>query len=88
MVSQTIFDQANARGQAEALLRTKTLTDAFDYLQQAYIDAWRSGADTVARERAWHLLTALDAFKSHLEAVVATGRLAQQDLDRISGRLS
>jgi hypothetical protein len=70
--------------QAERLLRDPLLVEAFDVLENEFMQAWRQSAvaDTEARERIYNLCQALEGVKGHLKTVVDTGKLAQANLDQ------
>jgi hypothetical protein len=71
---------------AERLLADELLTDAFAALEADYIAAWKatSARDSDARERLWQALQIVGLVKSHLAAIVSSGRLAQRELDDIA----
>jgi hypothetical protein len=78
-----------ARGErAKALLRDEILTDAFTYLDEQFLQAWRQTPvnDTDARERLYYMSQALASVKGYIEGVVSDGKLAQATLDELSKR--
>lgn len=78
-----------ARGErAAALLRDEILTDAFTYLDEQFLQAWRQTpvADTDARERLYYMSQALTSVKGYIEGVVTDGKLAQSTLDELQFR--
>ena len=78
-----------ARGErAASLLRSEILQDAFTYLDNQFIEAWRQTAvnDTENRERLYNLCQALQSVKGYIEGVVTDGKLAQATLDELQVR--
>lgn len=64
---------------AKALLDDKMLSEAFDTLRQAYVDAILGSAvkDTDTRERLWLATTVLTKVRGHLEQAIATGSVSK-----------
>ena len=80
--------QAKERGaQAEVLLRHDLLKEAFDYLEKRYIDEWRitSARDADAREKLFLAVNIVGKVREHLIAHVSNGRVAQTELNRMTG---
>lgn len=78
-----------ARGErASALLRDEILKDAFTYLDEQFLQAWRQTSvdDTDARERLYYMSQALASVKGYIEGVVTDGKLAQATLDELQKR--
>jgi hypothetical protein len=73
---------------AEALLRNELLTDAFDYLEQQFIQAWRSSGigEAEDRERIYQLSQNLDALKGYFQTVISDGKMAQSQIDEVKRR--
>jgi len=71
---------------AERLLGDELLAEAFAALEADYIAAWKATAarDSDARERLWQALQIVGLVKSHLAAIVSSGRLAQRELDDVA----
>lgn len=81
--------ERQARGErAAALLRNELLKDAFEYLEDQFIDAWKNSpvSDTDSRERLYLLCQNLSALKGYLEGVVNDGKLAKSALDELQSR--
>ena len=73
---------------AEALLRNELLTDAFDYLERQFIQAWRSSGigEAEDRERIYQLSQNLEALKGYFQTVVSDGKMAQSQIDEVKRR--
>ena len=79
--------QAQHRGiRAAELLENSLLQEAFQYLESEYLKAWRSTKvrDTEARERLWQAIQILGILHEHLKLHVTNGRIAAEDLRRLS----
>lgn len=74
---------------AAALMRNEILQEAFTYLDDQFVQAWRQTAvsDTENRERLYNLCQALQSLKDYIEGVVTDGRLAQMQLDELKSSL-
>lgn len=78
------LDRDIARGkQAEILLKSELLNEAFETLRAEYLKAWEStGArDTDARERLWQAFQIVGKVKTHLHQAVDSGKLAHFELN-------
>jgi len=77
---------------AEALLRNELFIEAFEYLDEQFVEAWRTSGidDEEAREKIFHLMQALGAVKGYFQSVVEDGKMAQVQLDefRRHGRIN
>ena len=73
---------------AEALLRNELLTDAVDYLEQQFIQAWRSSGigEAEDRERIYQLSQNLEALKGYFQTVISDGKMAQSQIDEVKRR--
>ena len=73
---------------AEALLRNELLTEAFDYLEQQFIQAWKSSGigEAEDRERIYQLSQNLDALKGYFQTVISDGKMAQSQIDEVKRR--
>ena len=79
--------QAQHRGiRAAELLENTLLQETFQYLESEYLSAWRSTKvrDTEARERLWQAIQILGILQEHLKLHVTNGRIAAEDLRRLS----
>lgn len=74
---------------AAALLRNEILQEAFTYLDDQFVEAWRKSAvsDTENRERLYNLSQALQSLRGYFENVVTDGKLAQHSLDELKSNL-
>ncbi len=79
--------QAQHRGvRAAELLENSLLREAFQYLETTYLKAWRSTRvrETDSRERLWQAIQILGIIQEHLKSHVTNGRIAAEDLRRLS----
>lgn len=88
MNENKIRQRQDRAAKAEALLRNELLIEAFEYLDEQFIEAWRSSGveDKEAREHIFHLSQALGAVKGYLQSVVEDGKLAQVSLEEFQRR--
>ena len=72
--------------QARSIIDHPLFTEAFEELEMAYIEAWRSSSQNEQdnRERLYVALNLLGAVRLHLESVIAGGALARADLEMIA----
>ena len=76
--------QRQARAEkAAALLRNELFVEAFEFLDEQFVDAWKTSGidDEEAREKLFQLMQALHAVKGYFQSVVEDGKLAQAQLD-------
>jgi len=68
---------------AAALLRNELFIEAFEYLDEQFVEAWKTSGvdDGEAREKLFQLMQALGAVKGYFQSVVEDGKLAQAQLD-------
>ena len=79
--------QAQHRGiRADELLNNSLLQETFQYLEKRYLEAWRSTKvlQTVEREKLWQAIQILGIIQEHLKGHVTNGRIAAEDLRRLS----
>jgi hypothetical protein len=71
---------------ADILMRDELLVESFDTLEREYVDAWRLTAarDTDARERLWQAVQIVGKVRTHLQTVMANGKLAAKELEIIN----
>ena len=89
MADEIKLNKAKERGaQAEALLRSELLTEAFKTLEGQYIAAWGSTHphETDTRENLWRATQILGDVRRHLIRVVNDGKLAQRELADLAAR--
>lgn len=78
---------AQHRGiRAAELLENSLLQETFQYLENRYLEAWRSTKvlQTTERERLWQAVQILGIIQEHLKSHVTNGRIAAEDLRRLS----
>ena len=79
--------QTQHRGvRAAELLENTLLQEAFQYLETEYLKAWRftKVRETEPRERLWQAIQILGIIQEHLKHHVINGRIAAEDLRRLS----
>ncbi len=79
--------QAQHRGiRAEELLNNSLLQEAFQDLERQYLEAWRATKplETAHREKWWLAIQILGKIQEHLRRHVTDGRIAAEDLRRLS----
>jgi hypothetical protein len=79
--------QAQHRGiRAAELLENTLLQEAFQFLETAYLNAWRStkALDTQSREKLWQAIQILGIIQEHLKVHIRDGKIAAEDLRRLS----
>tara|TARA_R100001510_G_scaffold18180_1_gene15578 strand:+ start:2858 stop:3115 length:258 start_codon:yes stop_codon:yes gene_type:complete len=69
---------------AQTLLRNEILIETFDFLEKQYHDAWANSSvdQNEAREKIFMMLQNLQTVKQHIENVVITGKLANDQLTK------
>jgi|TARA_R100001126_G_C4729309_1_gene103072 exo-beta-1,3-glucanase (GH17 family) len=74
----------NRGEKAQALLRNEILIETFDFLEKQYHDAWANSSvdQNEAREKVFMMLQNLQTVKQHIESVVITGKLANDQLTK------
>jgi hypothetical protein len=74
---------------ASALLRNELLNEAFEKLEEDFIQAWKHSPvnDSQNRERLYMLCQNLSALKGYREGIVTDGKLAKAQLDELQNRI-
>ena len=69
---------------AQALLRNEIFIETFDFLEKQYHDAWANSSvdQNEAREKIFMMLQNLQTVKQHIESVVMTGKLTNDQLTK------
>ena len=83
MSDDKLRDDLNRAQQANDLLQSELLIEAYEQIDAELVGAWRLTAarDTDARERIWHAVQANAKHKNYLQSVANNGKLAQKELD-------
>lgn len=87
MSDESRLDQAVAKAvQAQELLDSELLIQAFGTLEESYSSAWRTTAidDVAGREKLFLAINIVGKVHDHLNAVVANGKLAQAELKELA----
>ena len=73
--------------QASALLENEMLLEAFNILEQKYLQTWKTtlGHEGDAREKLWLAIKIVEDVHNHLKRAVKYGEIAQDDINRMSG---
>jgi len=73
--------------QADALLRSEVLLDAFNSLETKYLATWKmtTGDEAAAREKLWLAIKVIEDVHNHLKRAVQNGIIAQGDVNRMAG---
>lgn len=76
------LEEQDRGAKAEALLRNPMLQEAFQMLEEKYLDAWKNSPVKAqdGREKLFQMYQNLKAVQGHLEEVVNTGNLAKAQL--------
>lgn len=92
MNENKVRQRQDRAAKAEALLRNELFVEAFEYLDEQFVEAWRASSvgDEEAREKIFQLMQALAAVKGYFQSVVEDGKLAKAQLDefRRYGRIN
>ncbi len=87
MIDEIKLGKAQHKGvRAAELLENTLLQEAFKDIETEYLKAWRStkARDTDARERLWQAVQCLGILQENLKQHVINGRIAAEDLRRLS----
>lgn len=79
---------AERAAQAEALLRSGLVTEAFTELKASYVAAWEETTtrDTEAREKLWLATQIVGKVQAHLVTIAANGAIARRDLEELTAK--
>ena len=84
-----LLRDVNKASQAEGLLNNELLKESFDYLEAAYVKAWRntgiSAEDSFVRERLFQAVNIVGLVQQHLHRVIDGGKIAKVQIDQIEG---
>ena len=81
---------ATLRGaQAKHLIEHSLLNEAFDELERAYIEKWRTteALDTQAREKLFIAVNVIGKVKQHLHTTLADGKVAEKELELMTAEV-
>jgi len=75
-------EEQNRGERAKALMRDPLVLEAFDVLEERYIEAWKdSSSSQDERETLFQMYQALMVVRGHLSEVIQTGDLAKLELN-------
>jgi len=82
---KAIRDSARSM-QARAILDNELIMEAFNTLERSYIEAWQSTRieDQLGREKLFVAVNVLGKVKQHLQNVVASGKVAENDIYQLA----
>lgn len=77
---------ASRGSQAQALIDSELLNEAFASLETSYIEAWKTTKieDLTGREKLFLAINVIGKVKQHLQTVVNNGKLAAAELRQIA----
>lgn len=87
MSDESRLDQAVSKAiRAQDLLDSDLLTESFRTLEENYASAWRATVidDVAGREKLFLAINIVGKVRDHLNAVVASGKLAQAELKELA----
>ncbi len=86
-MAKTPHERLARAAQAQALLGDDMLGNAFKSLEHEYLKAWgaTTAPETGARENLWRAIQILGDVRRHLDSFVKDGRVAQHEIDKLSG---
>lgn len=86
MSDDKLRDAIDRGKRALALTGDELLQEAFATLERRYIEEWkvRPVMDTAGREKLWQAVNIVGKVKEHLSSVLADGKLAQAEVDRVA----
>ena len=69
---------------AEELIQNEAFSLALNKMESDAVWFWRDTKpeDTVKREHAWHLLRAIDNFRTEISKIMDNGKVAQRQIER------
>jgi hypothetical protein len=78
-IEQRLFEGSRA----QEVLENETFIAAFDAIENEVLEQWKNSParDRAGRESLWTYLMLLMRVKTHLQTTLATGRLAQIDME-------
>ncbi len=78
------YEEERRAKEVRDLMENKHLNEAFEVVGRAYLDAWlkTSEKDVAGRERLHIAASSLDKVKGHLLAVIESGKVAEQTINR------
>jgi hypothetical protein len=81
---------ANRGAKAAALLQNELLNEAYEEIEAALIQKWKSSEpdDTDGRELTWHMLRANTRHKQLLQSHISNGKVAQAELNKLHAEAS
>jgi len=72
---------------AKALIEDDLLRESFKALEEQYFKAWvnTTEVETQARENYWRAINMLGDVAKHLSAIIADGKIAQAEINKLGG---
>lgn len=88
MSDDKLHDALIRASQARDLLSNELLSEAFDELEKAYVNFWRTTKvdDDKGREKLFIAVNVVGKVKAHLQNVLSDGSIAKRELDELIAR--
>lgn len=87
MLSESALNEQTLRAsRAKQILDDELFIGAFQTLEAAYIDAWRSTAvdEVLGREKLFLAINVVGKVRQHLQQVISDGKVAEVDLRELA----
>lgn len=86
MDEDKLAKQTSRASQAEGLLNSELLNEAFASLESSYVEMWKSSKveDANAREKLFLAINIIGKVKQHLQTIVNDGKLAAHQLRELA----
>lgn len=74
---------------AESLIQDEAFAAALLQMENDAVWLWKStkSEDTVKRESAWHMIQAIELFRSQINKIMDNGKIAQRQIERAQKNL-
>lgn len=85
-MTDKLQEQINRGEAAQALLSNELLIEAFEGLKRTYTQVWQTSRvnQTAEREEAFKLFNTISTVQSHLETILANGKMSSKQLQNIN----
>lgn len=74
---------------AESLVQDEAFSAALLQMENDAVWVWKSTKpeDTVKRESAWHMIQAIESFRTQMNKIMDNGKIAQREIQRAQKNL-
>jgi len=74
---------------AESLVQDEAFSTALLQMENDAVWVWKSTKpeDTVKRESAWHMIQAIESFRTQMNKIMDNGKIAQREIQRAQKNL-